>query len=264
MKLFSGLSFNLKGMRYFWAERSLWKFAFVPFVINILFLVGLISLYVSFFGPLFEFITSPLGNLDIAEPSNALLHLADAGLWFLRYVLMIVFAFISLVVIFLSVFFLSMIINSPFYEAMAERVLELKGIRQEQAFSWKRLTSDLVFSLKIESFKFVFFLGVSAVLFILSLIPGIGLVFSFLGLFFTAWVFAFGVASYPLMLNHESFGNMLRWGRKHSFSLLGFGLPALIPLAGFFLAPFQVVGGTLLSVSFIQAPAPQENSGETL
>ena len=258
-ELLAGFNFNIRGLKYLLSHKKLWKFSFIPFLINLLGLILMVSLYLHFFNDIFSFITSPLGSIDIAKPEGILLHMADIALWFVRNLMMVLFFVIALVAIVVVVYFASSLINSPFYEMMAEKILIQEGVRSEVSFSFSNFLKDSMHSIKIEFFKMSFFLSGSLFLFVLSFIPAIGFVFSFIGFVFTSWTFAFGLCVFPLVLKRVSFRSILKWGLSRKLRLIGFGLPALIPFLGMLIMNFQVVGGTLLFIENEQALGSQRS-----
>lgn len=238
----------MRGFQFFLAQKKLWKFVLIPLVINSLALILLISLYFAYFNDLFVFVTKPLGALDITDPQNYWWHFLDGLLWVARQLLQIVFILLSLVMIFVAVFLLSSLINSPFYESMAEKILILKECREDRPFTMDLFFKETVHSLKIELYKLVLFLSLTVVLVLFSFIPVVGLVFSLLAFIFTSWFFAFGLSAFPMVLDRLKFRQILRWGLNHKMALIGFGLPSMIPIIGLLLISFQVVGGTLLYI----------------
>lgn len=258
---FSGIGFNLKGFRYFLAHRNLWKFAFLPLLLNSLLLILMLSLYLNYFNEIFAFITSPLDQVDVIDPQGFLWKIADVSLWFVRNLLMVVFFVLAMIAIVVIVYFLGSMVNAPFYEMMVEKILIVEGRRTEVPFTFKRFGLELLHSLKIEIFKLTLFVGGSALLFVLSFIPVVGFAFSLAGFFFASWTFAFGLSSIAFVLEHASFGKMFKWASSRKFLLIGFGLPALIPFVGILLMNFQVVGGTLL---YLQESQGELNSGRTV
>lgn len=253
MDLFKGFSYNFIGFRYFKNHKPLWKFVVLPLCLDFFLLLLLMALYLYFFNDLFLFLTGSLGNIDVASPDGFLEHILDGVFWVLRHLLKLVLFLVSVVVIFVSVYLLSQLINAPFYEAMAEKILILKGKRQDYPFSIKRMLSESTHAFKIEGFKLLFFTSVSILLALMAWIPVVGFVFFIFGLFFSAWTFAFALCAFPMVLEKQSFSNILTWAKKRKLKLIGFGLFAMIPFVGLILAPFQVVGGTLLYLDELQS-----------
>lgn len=243
---FKGLSYNMVGMRYFFANRSLWKFAIIPTVINFFALVLLIAFFVGYFNDVFALLIKPLGGLDVSDPHGFWLHLADGVLFVVRVLLEVILFLIALVVIVIAVFILSMIVNGPFYEMLAEKIILLKGNTPEAALKLSSWAHNFFTSFKTELKKALFFIGATICLFILSFIPVIGVVFSVSIFLFSAWMFAFSLCTYPLVIERKSFGEILRWGLKRKMLLLGLGLPSLVPFVGLIIMFFQVTGGTVM------------------
>lgn len=242
----SGLSCNFTGLKYFLSHKTLWKYAIIPLVINFFLLIVLVSLYVAFFENIFLYISKPLAGIDIVNPQGALWHVLDGLLWVVRGFFTVFIFLMALVLIFVAVFFLGSVINSPFYEALSEHVQMLEGRLPPQPFRWNFFLAAILHSLKLEGVKFLLFILVSGVLFLLSWIPAIGIVFSVLGFFFTAWLFAFGICTYPMVLKRLPLPEIFSWGLERKSMLMGFGLPSVIPFVGLLIVHFQVVGGTLL------------------
>lgn len=242
----SGLSYNFTGLKYFLSHKNLWKYAIIPLVINFLLLILLVSLYVSFFDNIFLYISKPLAGIDITNPQGALWHVLDGLLWVVRGLFTLFIFLVALVLIFVSVFFLGSVINSPFYESLSEHVQIMAGRLPPQPFRWNFFLAAIIHSLKLEGLKFLLFILVSGVLFFLGWIPVVGIIFSVLGFFFTAWLFAFGICAYPMILKRLPLSEIFSWGLKRKSLLIGFGLPSVIPFVGLLIANFQVVGGTLL------------------
>jgi CysZ protein len=245
-KLIQGFGYNARGLRYFFRHKSLWKFAFIPLLLNLLSLIFFISLYTHFYDDVFRFLLTPFGQLDVVNPQNFWQHALDVAYWVLRAFLQVLIFVISFLLIVICVYLLSLIVNGPFYEILSERVLMLEGARQEKTFAFKVFFQEILHALKVEVFKVSFFIVITVCLFALSWIPIAGFLFTILQFFFTAWFFAFGVCIYPLVLERVPVKGIFSWGRHHKLHLIGFGLPALVPFLGLLLMNFQVIGGTLL------------------
>ena len=111
--------------------------------------------------------------------------------------------------------------------------------------SWHALKTSLA--------QVLFYFCVSFFLFLLSWIPFVGILFSVLQIAFSAWFFAFGVCTYPLILDRTGVSKVFGWGWNNAGRLIGFGLPSLIPLFGVLCGPFLVVGATLMYLDFKNA-----------
>jgi uncharacterized protein involved in cysteine biosynthesis len=241
-----GLSYNAVGFRYFLKNKTLWKYAFIPLILNILGVIFCVSLYLWYFNDIFAFLSKPLGGIDIVDASGFWWSTLDALLWFVRNLFKIFIFTLSLLFVFVFVYLIATIVNSPFYEMMAEKILILQGVRTDQPFQVKRFLSETAHSLKIQTAKLLLFTAVTVALTIFSWIPLIGILFSLVQFFFTAWLFAFSICTFPFVIDKKPFSQILQWAWRHKLSFTGFGLPSLIPFLGLLLMSFQVTGGTLL------------------
>lgn len=245
--LFKGLHFNTLGLKYFWKHKNLWKFVLLPLVINFFILVLFVFLVSNYFQDIYHaLVFRSFGSLDVVDPQGLWQHFYDGVLWVFRLFLKIFIFLISMIVILVLTYVLSVLINSPFYELLSENVLIQKGVRQEKPFQWKEFWYEILHSWKAELAKVLFFIFFSVLLFVLSFVPVLGVVVAFCQILFSSWFFAFGICAYPLILKKEKISSLFKWGLSHKMILTGFGLPSLIPLIGLALMPFQIVGGTLL------------------
>ncbi|MBU0506540.1 MAG: EI24 domain-containing protein [bacterium] len=243
---FTGLSYSFKGFGLFSKHHSLWKFALIPFIINVLALILILSLYFLYFNDIFSFITTPLGALDITAPENVFWHILDALLWVVRFLMKALFFLFSFILIFVVIFALSSFINAPFYELLTEQILILHNDLEDRPFKIKNFLSELKHTLAIELYKLLVFASISIALFIGSLIPVLGPFFTLLGFFFAAWVFAFGLCTYPMLIKKHSFKEMISWALNNKSLLVGFGILSTIPVIGILTIHFQVAGSALI------------------
>lgn len=245
---FKGINFNIQGIQYFLKNKKLWKFVLIPLCISIMTLFLSFTAFFHYFDIIFTFFTKPLGNLDILSPQGFLEHFLDSGLWLLRHIIKVFMWIMSVAIILVFIYILNIILSSPFYELLTEKVLEDHQIIKETKFSWSKFKKDFLFSLKIELYKMIFYLIASIGFFTLNFIPFVNTISSLCYLVFTSWFFAFSLSSYPLVLRYTPFNKILKWGKSNLSLLIGFGLPSLIPFLGLFLMHFQVTGGALLYI----------------
>jgi uncharacterized protein involved in cysteine biosynthesis len=245
---FTGLSYNFTAIQYFFSHKQIWKFTIIPIIVNFFLLILLTTLYLNYFDDIFSFISGPLGSMDVENPEGFWSHALDTILWGVRNLFKIVFFILSLVLIFVGIFILSSIINSPFYESMAEKIMVIEGVFDERPFNWKAMIQETLQSLKMEGFKIILFIAIATALWFLSWIPIVGFVFTVIGFFFTSWLFAMGICTFPMIIEHRKFKEILSWALNKKSTLIGFGIPSLIPFLGIMILPMQVIGGTLLYI----------------
>jgi CysZ protein len=140
----------------------------------------------------------------------------------------------------LSLGILIQLMSSPFNDILAEKTEVACGESPP-----KTTLKRLVFVFLIDLRKTGFTLSFTLILFLIGLIPGIGLI-SIPGL---AMIQAFTFLSYPLSRREIGLGGSLHWIRKNFFRSLGFGLITLalfsIPVINLFALPISVIAGTL-------------------
>lgn len=244
--LLQGFSYNVKGISYFLNNRWLWKYLIIPYIINVLAIFCLFSLLTYYFNDLFLLVSKPLLSFDIQNPENFLYHLLDGGLWVIRFLLKIIFFIFSLFALFLGVFFLSTIINSPFYEMMTEKILIHEGALQEIPFSFKRIFQTGLYTIFFQTKYFLFFSPITIALMLLTFLPGIGFIFIIVQAVFSAWVFGFNLCVLPFIFKESKWKILMSWAGKNAIKLIGFGSLNLIPFVGFFILGIQVPGAALL------------------
>lgn len=136
------------------------------------------------------------------------------------------------------------VLASPLFSLLAEKVLIERGVIEDQPFRlgpWLKLSSRMF----VVSLSRALFLGiVGAILFVLSFIPGVGIL--------TALCFLMLVASdlidYSLEALQMTFSQRIQFLRPRFFVLFGLGcslgLVFLIPGLNFFLLPASVAGAS--------------------
>lgn len=223
-----------RGVGFLLNHRSLWGWVLVPALVNIVVMSG--SLYLSF-----RYTTSLLERwlTDDAWYSAALGFLGDL-VAFLISVLIGIIAFVTV----------AALLAAPFNDWLGVETRKLLGYRTpRQLRFWANLGG--VFRGLVEAFKeVVFFLMISAVLFVLGLTPVVGAVVPFIAVPFVWYGLAFSTIT-PCMSDRDlSFREKRTVLRANRWAVFGFGSACFvvffIPLAGFFLLPAAVVGGALL------------------
>lgn len=241
-----GFAYNFKGARYFLRHRTLWKYSFIPFAINLLLAAFFVYLAVSYHPLVMDYFTNWMDSFFSFEASGFLADFIHGLFWFLKKIFFIVYVVLAFILILVVMFILSTLINAPFYEFLSEQVLLLEKVLPKTQVENFFSLSQFGRSLRIEFAKTVVFILITLALLVLSGLPGIGVIFIALQFIFLAWFFGLGICAYPLVFQKFSFRQIFSWGWQHKYQLIGFGLPSLIPFLSLLTMPFQVVGGTLL------------------
>lgn len=135
------------------------------------------------------------------------------------------------------------LIAAPLYSLLAERVLMKQGVLAEEkldTMSWMRRQVRMA---RVALLKTALFLVLGVILAVLSFIPGLGLLTSFVFLI----LLAYDVVDYSLEAMAWDSGRRVEFFRRHFAVFLGLGvslgLVFLIPGLNFFVLPASVVGG---------------------
>lgn len=156
---------------------------------------------------------------------------------------------------------ISSAVNAPLYSQLAEKVLDLEGIKlHNQLQGFARVRDDLVKSLSFEFKKFSVSLLILLVSFVLNLIPAVGSVlFVIINAFQIITLAGLDILEPALARENLRFRDKLKFiYRNPGFwpFILSAGLLNTIPVLNLILAPLNLVGGLLL-----YAEAKQLNSG---
>lgn len=235
-RYFLGLGFFNSGWRLLKAHKSLWNFIWIPLVINIAcFGAGLI------YG-------APMIPALIAK---ALVYVfpSPEGFWYslTYYPLVLVFGVVFLISLSAFVYLLSSLISSPFNALLAERTLMKIGIIQAEPFN---LVKTLKVSIKMfvtSLLRLAVLLFASVLLFIISFIPGLNIISSFL----TFVILAFDASDYALEALQLSLSQRLAFLRSNFAEYSGmasfFVILMFIPGVIVVLMPIVVVGAAQLT-----------------
>ncbi len=217
-------------------EPGLRSFVLVPLIINVVLFTLAIWLLVQQFS----------GWVDYW------LSFVPDWLSFLDWLLWPVFALLVLVSVYFSFGVVANFIAAPFNGLLAERVEQrLRGaiIADE---GWKGLLASVPRALAREMSKLLYFIPRFLILFIITLIPLIGLASPVLWFLFGAWMMAIQYCDYPMDNNRISFTDLRAYLKRYRLSSVGFGglisLGMMVPLLNLLIMPAAVVGATIFWV----------------
>jgi CysZ protein len=225
----------LKGAKFLYNNRALWKYAAAPVGIGSVILGGSYALLFYLVRRLFSGYSS------------------EAWFWqVLWYILMIVLVALFVVVFFFIFTRMVSAISSPFNDLLSQKTEALvTGTFDDTPFSIPQLIKDSARAIG-HSFKI---LGLYIVLMIISLsfmlIPGVGSVlFTVFGALLSSFMYAYEYLGYPMDRKRFSWGEKKAFLRKRFKYSIGFGLGCLagasIPVVNIMFVPAAAVGGALL------------------
>lgn len=244
----TGFGYIFKGISYFFNNLRLWRYIAIPFSINIVLLIGLIIVLYFYLGDLTELFRQKMGlefgqYLDLAWYAKIGIFFKNAFVHVLKFLL----GFIVVIITGIAFFVVSQIIAAPFYDALCEKIEELytKGKIAEISI-WQSI-KDIPSVILVEAQKLLILVAVPLMLLVLNLIPGIGsVIYVITAGAFTSAAYGAGFVDFIQAVKMQSFHARFMFARKHFFTLMGFGIPVLIPFINLFITPLMVTGGTLL------------------
>ena len=247
----------LEGLRLLGRERSLWKWAAVPFALCLAALVLTVLALVEWADVLWVLCTGWLPALAVDAwyewlwlgPLKLLLGLVGA-------VLFVGACGVALVAAWLA----AGVLAAPFHDVLSRRVeaLVTGGLLDRSAPGLAGALREGGRAVLEELRRLVFFLGVQALIAFLGFaIPGAQVLVPPAMLLFTVLFLPLDYASYTLDRRRVGFAGKRRWVMAHRSAMLGFGLAAfltfLVPGLNFAAMPVLVVSGTLLA---LRTPLP--------
>ncbi|MBI2027329.1 MAG: EI24 domain-containing protein [Deltaproteobacteria bacterium] len=233
----TGFSYLFKGARFLFKQKSLWKVALLPIVINIAFLV---LCFFSLWPWVLQFISRQPTFISTWEFMN---YIVSATAWIL-----------TLILAFLLTLFFGSLIASPFNDWLSEKTEKIAtGSVISFTFSWKDFIKNMTFILVEEFRKISLIIVIQVGLILLHLLPLMGSTLYFiLNPLVTIIFIAFEYVDYSMGRRHLSLSQKCRWIQSHFSLCLGFGCATFvlffIPLINFTIIPVAVVGATLLYV----------------
>lgn len=217
------------GLTHLLRSPRLWKFAALPFAVNLV-------VYTLLAGLLFWFVGAKVMDWISSWPA-----------W-LRW-LMAVVAFLSgLVILAFTFTIVGNILASPFLDLLAERALaDLRGRPLAEGGRWH---AEAAASVGRQLAKLAIFGAVQLVLLLLLLIPVVGVLHPVVAALVTVFFLALEYLEYPQSADRMPFGERFRYLTRHLRESLGFGgalfVIVLIPFVGYLALPACVLGAVLL------------------
>ncbi|HKJ23537.1 MAG TPA: EI24 domain-containing protein [Myxococcota bacterium] len=255
-----GLAIHVEGLRLLRGERSLWKLAFIPFLIALVACTLTGALLVAYIDVVHGLATGWMPDLAVGAwyewlwkgPARLVLSLFGVLLTAAMTGLALVMAFL-----------VANVISSPFLDALSRRVEAVVAGHVEDAadpgvFGAIREGGR---AMSEELRRLFFFVLVQGAIFFLGLVvPGGHLLATPLMVAVTILFLPLDYASYTLDRRRVAFRDKRRWVMGHRLAMVGFGAGAfatlLVPGLNFVALPALVVSGTLLALRYPQLPPP--------
>ncbi|MCB0390588.1 MAG: EI24 domain-containing protein [Bdellovibrionales bacterium] len=230
-KLTNGLKFLFRGFSAISSDKSLWKWALIPVLID---LALLIFVFFSSLDLVGSIVTTGLSFI-FSSTSGLLYSLLYYPLYLILYVAFVVMA------IYL-VYIIGSVIASPFNSFIAEKILMNRGLIKEQPFElgrWLKLSLRMLGISLVRALIFIFF---GLFLFIFSFLPGVNIVTSFLAFI----IIAFDNMDYSYEAAGLGLSDRFNHLKNNTFLFSGMGVvigaTLLIPGLTLLVMPLMVAG----------------------
>ncbi len=227
----------LGGLAFLKRTPPLWKYVWIPALLNLVLFLGL--------GILFVVLFPHMVALILPEGDTWYLSIVRAMVWVLGSVMVLLLFLVSFTAV-------GTVIADPFNDLLSERVEEIKmgAPLKTGGGIWPQMRRSARSALESLKFLAVYLLG-SLLILLLGLLPAIGPAVSpILGAIWTFLFLALEFGDYYLARHWIRFKE--RWGIvwKYRWASIGFGMGCsvllMIPFLNLFLMPGAVTGGTLL------------------
>ena len=243
-----GFRIAWRGIAFLGRHRTLWKWAILPTVINMVVFTLAFALFVFFYQDLYGLAT---GFLPQTPPRTWYAWFWVAPLRFLGWGIGLLLLLTALVVLYVLFLLLGTTIAAPFLDVLAQRVEGLvTGRLQEEHATPIGEVRNMGISILDELTKLGFFLLAQLAFLILALLPVLTPLMALVATLFTILFLPLEYTGFAMDHRHLRFAQRRHFIWHHRWLMLGFGAAAfltfLVPLLNFLCLPVLVTSGTLL------------------
>ena len=243
-----GFRIAWRGIAFLGRHRTLWKWAILPTVINMVVFALAFALFGFFYQDIYGLAT---GFLPQTPPQTWYAWFWIAPLRFLGWSIGLLLLLTALVVLYFLFLLLGTTIAAPFLDVLAQRVEDLVTERtQEERAMVLGAPRTMWGSMLDEIKKLIFFLLVQLAFLILALLPVLTPLMTLAAALFTVLFLPLEYAGFAMDHRHLRFAQRRHFIWHHRWLMFGFGVAAfltlLVPLLNFICLPVLVTGGTLL------------------
>ena len=245
-----GLSYAFRGMRFVYFQHpALVRYWVFPILITAVALFAVFYGAGSYYDTLGDALWSWLPD-SWGEATGWVATLLAALRWFINLLLGLLLAVLGLVLVVI----LSSIVAAPFNDALSEAVESILTGEPTPPFSFKRMVTDIVRTIRLELLKVLVYVVVVGPMFLASfLIPGIGQIISLVGFALTAIYLGVDYLDWPAARRDWSVAERVTFARQRLAAVAGLGTGVwvllFIPVVNLFFMPAAVAGGTMLFVA---------------
>lgn len=247
LRFAQGFKSFFAGISFLAVRPRLWWLALIPACIGVIMLIVMFVGFFHYYSDLHAWIISHVGHLHLDNPDVWWMHILNVLLWVVDFIVQLLVVLISVILILITFYVLTLIVAAPFNDMLSERVEEeVTGIKAPP-FSLKRMVKETGHTMWIELLKGLVFISVPVVSLVLLIIPAIGgICYLAVTIVFGMWDLGFTYVDYPMGRRHMSFAQRMRFAWRNKTALVGFGFIFIIPFLNFFFIAPMAAGGTLL------------------
>ena len=257
-ELGSGVAYLLRGFSFLASHPRLWSWVAIPTAINLVLMIVMIASFFHFFGDLYAWLAAHLGIHGFAAAAAWWQHALNGLLWVANFLFQIFLFLISLLLLLVVSYGLSLIVAGPFNSLLSERVEMAAAGFTPPPFSLRALLRDTWRTIKVQAVLAAILIAAPIVLLVLSLIPVIGgPLYAVVTFLVGAWNLGYCYAELPLDRRGASLRERTAFAKAHRWTLVGLGSGYAIPFFSLLCTSPMVVGGTLFYLERVAAPAPQ-------
>ncbi len=242
---FTGIKYFLRG--YGLINRSgVRRYFLIPTLINIVVYTALIWIASAQFDTLMGWLLADASAWSAGDSWWA--GVVNFFISIIRGLLWLVFAIALIIITFFTFTIVANLLGAPFNGLLSARVEgKLSGTSTGSAES---VLAGIWATTRSELRKYLYFIFLAILIFIITLIPVVNIISPVLWLLFFAWIQSVEYLAYPMENHGQRFKEVRVTIRKRRMLALGFGaaatVAAMIPLVNFVLMPVAVAGATAL------------------
>ncbi len=258
----NGMAYFFRGFSFFVRHPRLWRYAIVPWLINLSMMLIFAVLVVRHFGAVVDLAAQVIPDIEVSHWYQQILVAMLSGVK-AAIVLAIGLTFVLVgYVVFLIIGFA---VAGPFNDALSRRVEELQRGTRGSDSTHVGVLAELRYSLVDQFRRLGLYVVCQAILFPINLIPIVGsLLYATLSFVISSLFIGFEFVDHSMSRRRFTFSQKQAILRQHWLLIATFGVSLfvvfLIPLMNLVLLPLGVTGGTLL---YADLEASRSSSGVT-
>jgi len=235
------------GWQFLKSHRDLWVWAILPFLLNMLLLVLLISYGYHYFTDVYDWLIDLFGLSTITVYDSWYAWIIHAGLWLITGILKLFLSVITGIMILLTGYLASFILAAPFHDILSEKTAFILAGKSVDDIGISYMLRHLWQIMRNELIKSLLFIAIPILLLLLYIIPAIGgILYIVISYCFGCFDLGFAFVDLPMSRKCMSFSERWQFAKQHKWTLMGFGSIYIVPFLYLLLSPVLAIGGSIL------------------